>query len=392
MKPFRKVALSLFEPEFPRALIGGILHYARSRGNWEFHLHKGLPLLPTAELRNWRGDGIIAACGSDQEAALLRKAGVPVVNVALRLTRSPFPTVSSDNIALGRIAAEHLIDNGFKRFAFFGSSTMIYDQEREHGFAEMLRSRGFEYFPCLTPFTPSKRDDPLHEPEHLIEQLKPLPRPIGLMAGNDVVGCGVLLACRALELDVPEVVSIVACDNDELLCEMVKPGLTSIDRQAKEIGYEAAKLLDHLMDGGEAPEDVVRVPAGRLFQRQSSDVLAIGDPDVASAMRFIRNRAAEPISVSDVLDYVPISRRLLELRFRQATGRTIYSEIQRAHIQLARRLLEETELSITEVSRRTGFNHESRFRVAFKKETGIGARQYRKRLKHVDRRSDAGVN
>jgi LacI family transcriptional regulator len=381
MKPYRKIALALFEPDVPRRLFSGVLRYARSRGNWEFAINQGMPVTPRRSMAHLKADGIIAACTDRHDAMLLRRTGVPVVSVTCRFLPHAFPTVTSDNRAIGRMAAEHLVSNGFKHFAFFGSSTLAYDQERAQGFSEVLKRRGLACIPCLTRHLPRRKGplaSRLHDPEHLAKLLHPLPKPIGIMAGHDMVGCRVLIACKILGLSVPESVGIVGCDNDEMWCEMATPGLTSIDRREEQIGFAAAELLDCLIEGETVPSGDIRIPPDRLILRPSSDLFAVPDAEVAAAMRFIRNRASENISVGDVLAQVPISRRVLEVRFRKVVGRTIHSEIRRSHIRLAKDLLDGTNLSITEVARRTGFNHDSRFRVAFKKETGMCPRVFRK--------------
>jgi len=329
-------------------------------------------------------DGIIASVTTEAQAEMLRRRRVPTVNIANRLVKEPFPTVVSDDVMIGRVAADHLLDLGLRHFAFVGSSTMGYDRQRALGFSQTIRKHGYDVTQCLTHFIPGVRGPQsrlLYEPAHLARQLEPLPNPVGIFTGSDVVGCGVLFACHMIGRSIPSSIVVVSCDNDELLCEMIRPGLSSVERKVEEIGYGAALLLDKLMDGEPPPAQPILIAPGPVVHRQSSDVLSVPDREVAEAVRFIRNHAAEPISVSDLLDAIPISRRLLEIRFRQHLGRTIHDEMRRAHVLLAKQLMEDKTLSLTEIARRSGFNYTSRFREAFRREVGVGPKNYRANLK-----------
>jgi LacI family transcriptional regulator len=176
---------------------------------------------------------------------------------------------------------------------------------------------------------------------------------------------------------VPDEIAVMGIDNDELIVRLTTPPLSSIDINAERVGFEAAKLLDSLMRGQPAPKEPVLVPPMGLVTRQSTDVLAIEDEDVAAAVKFIREHRARPINVKDVLEQVPVSRRSLYRKFRDATGRSLAEEIRLAHIQQAKRLLSTTDWPVSRVADASGFSGATRFGIVFRRATGLTPTQYR---------------
>ena len=206
--------------------------------------------------------------------------------------------------------------------------------------------------------------------------IRSLPKPVGLLACNDIRGHQILAACRKAGAPVPEEVAVVGVDNYELLCELATPPLSSIEQNTRAIGTRAASILDGMMEG-EAPPGDERIEPGRIITRQSSDVLAIEDADLVQALRFIREHAAQGISVADVLHEVPISRRELERRFKNILGRTPNQEIQRFRFQYVRRLLADTDLPIHVVATKAGFQYVEHMSTAFKRAIGRTPHEYR---------------
>ena len=192
-----------------------------------------------------------------------------------------------------------------------------------------------------------------------------------MMASNDGRALHVLQACRAEQMRVPEDVAIVGVDNDDVMCELANPPLTSVEQGARRIGFEAAALLDTMMTGQAPPRQSTAVPPEGLVARQSTDVLAIGDPDVAESLRLIRRRACEPLAVRDVLDAATVSRSTLEARFRAVLGRSIHGEIRRVQLEMAQRLLATTNMPLKEVARQSGFSSVQYFTVVFREATGV---------------------
>ena len=198
------------------------------------------------------------------------------------------------------------------------------------------------------------------------------------MAAYDIGGRQVLDACRRAGVAVPDEVAVVGVDNDGLLCELSDPPLTSVEPDARRTGYTAAEILDRLMNFRRVPVLSHRIPPVGVVTRQSSDTMAVGDADVAEAVRFIRENACSGISVKDVLQRVPLSRRALETRFVKAVGRTPHAEVERVRLERAKHLLRATDLPVFEVAQRTGFRYQEYLSVAFRRYTGVSPTQYRK--------------
>jgi len=300
--------------------------------------------------------------------------------------RTPRPTgtyqtcseLSSDSEQAAELAAEHLLDRGFHHYAFVGVPGRIWSQRRKEPFVERIRSAGFE--PHVYPGPRRKRDWHWAREQALLEDwLRQLPKPIGLMACNDDRGREVMEACRGAGVQVPEEAAVVGVDNDELLCELADPPLSSVALNAELGGFEAAKLLAGLMSGRIRKPRRIVAPALHVVTRRSTDVTAIDDPDVASTLRFIYENAVGSLKIDDLAARLAISRRSLEIRFERQVGRTMHEEIRRVRLERATRLLLETDLAIDRVAEASGFNTPSYLAQIFKKHKGLTPAQFRRR-------------
>jgi LacI family transcriptional regulator len=200
--------------------------------------------------------------------------------------------------------------------------------------------------------------------------VRQLPKPLGIMAGNDIRGMQMLDACRLAGVAVPEEAAVVGVDNEELVCLVAYPPLSSVIPDAYRIGYEAAELLDLMMKGGRATELLRTIPPLNVAVRQSSDVTAIANPCLANAMRFIREHACDGIGVDDVLDHLAVSRSVLQRLFRKQFDRTILDCITGVRIARVKQLLTETDLPLTIIARRAGFNYMEYLSNTFRRQTG----------------------
>lgn len=216
--------------------------------------------------------------------------------------------------------------------------------------------------------------------EKVLRWVRGLPRPVGVFAANDAWGVQLIEVCRQANLRVPDDVALVGVDNDDLLCEMARPSLSSVAVPAEQVGFEAAALLDKLLAGETPAAGSALFPPVRVVARQSSDLLALDDAEVAAAVRLIR-RAGKPIQVADILREVAISRRALERRFAAVLGRGLGEEIRRVRVERARELLAGTELPMAAVAARAGYSGVTRLCVAFRKGTGYAPADYRRRFR-----------
>jgi LacI family transcriptional regulator len=211
--------------------------------------------------------------------------------------------------------------------------------------------------------------------------LASLPRPVGVFASHDPQGVQVSEVCRLSDLRVPDDVAIVGVDDDDLLCELARPSLSSVALPSEQIGVQAAALLERLMAGKRPPRGPLQLPPCGVVVRQSSDILAIAEQDVAAAVRFIRQNGNRPIRVADVLEAVPVSRRGLERQFRTVLRRGIWEEIRRDHLERGKALLTGSELPMSEVARRAGFSDSRQLSVVFRQETGLTPTAYRRQFR-----------
>lgn len=341
---------------FGRASLRGVSEHNRAVQPWLCYVGPGSATEFPAGLTDWRGDGIIASVVSVELAERLEQMELPVVNISGAMEGLPFPEVWADDRAIGSMVADHFLARGFRRFAYFGFPERCYSNRRRDGFTAQVEAAGYD---CET-FWPPIPDGPIHESwqrhrRETSEWVRSLGKPTAVMTVDDVQGHTLVEVCRQAGVMVPEEVAIVGVDNDDVLCRLTEPPLSSVDTGAETRGYEAAALLHRMMAGEPAPDETKLVPPRGVISRQSSDVLAIDDPNLAMAVRFIHDRADRPVKVEDILNHVPVSRRLLEQRFVETFGRSPADEIRRVHLERAKLLLAGTDWPVAEVARKSGF-------------------------------------
>jgi len=377
--------------EYGRGLLRGIVRYSRLHGPWSLyvapgHLEQALP-----KAKSWSGTGIIARIRSPEMAKLIRDTGLPFVASSLDESRLPgsgdkFGEIRTNSAAIARMAAAHLLDRSLRHFAFCGFVGCAWSLRRQEAFSRYLTDQGFHYQTHRIELAnwmqrPNWIENWEHEQPILVDWLKSLPKPVGLMACNDICGREVLQACAAAGLRVPDDVAVVGVDNDELICELSSPPLCSVALDLEKAGYEAARLLDSLMSGHMTGGHVVQVEPLYVVTRQSSDVIAQDAPCIATALRFIKNHAGQAISVPDVVEQVGVSRRTLERRFFRALGRSISSEIAQCRVERAKRLLLETDLPSHRVATGAGFGSMKTFNRVFRRAAGVSPQRFRQSSK-----------
>jgi LacI family transcriptional regulator len=378
---------------YARGLLRGMVRYIREHEPWSFYLfEQARGDDPPSWLNHWDGDGIIARIESRRIAKAVLNSRLPAVDVSAGRFAPGIPWVETDDQAIAQLAASHFLDRGFQHFAYCGAVGFHWSQWRHDYFVKILDRLGFS---CHYFVPPAGRSE--HQIQGLEDWLRRLPKPIGVFASYDIRGQQILDACRNVGLAVPDEVAVLGVDNDELLCELASPRLSSVASDAHRTGYEAAALLGRMMKGEILGEMEVRIAPLGVCCRESSDVLATGDPDVVNAVRFIREHACESIHVSDVLRAIPLSRKALEVRFKNLLHHTIHQEIIRVKVDRVKELLSSTELTLTDISARTGFEHPEYMSVTFKRETGLTPGSYRtehtnnaRRLKSTARHRSPG--
>lgn len=379
MKRRRSVALLIETSNaYARGLLDGVISYMRSHDAWSIYLpEQQRTARPPSWLSRWRGDGLIARIETEEAAGVVSRIKLPVVDVSAARHVPNIPWVETDDAEISRLAADHLLERGFRNLAFVGDPGFNWSLWREQHFAAIAHAHGCRYDSHRSASRLDARYSWNAENRKLGKWLTALPKPVGIMACYDIKAQQVLDVCRELDLAVPEQVAVIGADNDHLLCNLSDPPLSSVIPNSQRAGYEAARLLDRMMSGQVVDRDAVLVRPLGIETRQSTDTLAIEDGEIAEALRFIRRHACSGIQVGDVLKEIPLSRRVLESRFRKILGRTPHEEIVRQRIGRVQQLLSETDLPLREIAHRTGFEHNEYLSVAFKQSTGQTPTQFR---------------
>jgi LacI family transcriptional regulator len=392
--PVRRSVALLIETSnaYARGLMDGIIAYQREHELWSIYVsEQERGARPPGWLKNWHGDGIIARIETEPIAVALRRTTVPVVDVSSARRVKGIPWVETDDREIARLAAQHLIDRGFRSLAFCGEPQFNWSRWREQHFTAAAVEAGCE---CHVYNGKPRSDDDfswIRERRRLQAWLENLPKPVGIMACYDFKGQQLLDVCREQDIAVPEQTAVIGVDNDVRLCRLCTPPLSSVIPDTHRTGYEAARLLDRMMQGETIREAAFLAPPLGIAERQSTDVYAVDDEDLVIALRYIREHACDGITVADVLRVVPLSRRILEHRFQKFVRRTPHAEIIRIRMERVSRLLRETELPLTEIAAKSGFAAAEYLSVAFKKHTGTSPRAYRRQMRsHAGRPRPAG--
>lgn len=366
---------------YGRGLLRGIARYQRERAPWSTYFQpQGLGDPPPPWLANWRGDGILARIDNPALAQAVSRSRLPVVNLRGTVADLTFPFIGSDNEAIARLGAEHLLERGFQHFGFCGFARGYHPGLDRRGdcFQRFIEAAGYACRLLQNP--PRKRPRTWEqEQEWLARWIAGLPKPVGIMTANDDRGLQVLDACRRVGAAVPDQVAVLGVDNDEYLCGLSLPPLSSIDINSEETGYQAAALLDRMMDGKPPPKRLPEIAPAGVIVRRSTDVLATDDSDVIRAVQFIREHACRPIRAADVFDELSVSRSALGPRFRHVLGHTIHQEIDRVRIERAKTLLAETSLPIKQIAQQAGFQTVQYLTRTFRRLTGDTPAAFRRR-------------
>jgi len=369
------------ETSWGARVIRGIAHYAEKHTHWHLLIdprdHEQRSAIP----EGWHGDGIIARISSRTQWQQIREKDLPVVNVddvfeGLR----GVGTVITDEAERARLALEHLVARGFRKFAYFAPPSNRYSRTRGDEFVRAALGLGYECHEYQPGYRAGRKIGWEEQQRRVNRWLASLPRPIAILAVDAHHARQLAEICHFGGVRIPDDMAILAGDTDELLCEVSTPPLSSISVACERLGHEAAAMLHRMMAGDDPPAEPMLIAPHGVVSRQSTDVLAIDDPSVVRALRYIRTHAHHGIVVDDILREVPISRRSLEIQFRSYLGRSPAEEIRRVRLERGRQLLGRRELSITEIALACGFSNATRFGVAFRKSFGTTPRAFRKTI------------
>ena len=327
--------------------------------------------------RDWRGDGVIARVTEPGLAAQLQRAKTPVVNVSWsHIPGTSFTRVMPDETGVAQLAATHLLERGFRRFAYLGLPRQPgYVDRCGPAFLRELAAHGCS----ASVFASSRNTTPWRSvtDQAVRAWLASLPKPVGILAWGPDRGRNITSACRQIEIAIPDEVAVLTTSDDLLLCGISHPPLSAVDERPRVVGWHAARLLDRLMAGEQTPDGPALIPPQRVVTRLSTDAFALDDAEVAQALRFIRDHFTSPIDVGDVVRAIPISRRMLEQRFQTVLGRSPAAEIRRARIARATELLISTDWKVQHIAQASGFAHVEGMNRVFRRELGTTPSEYR---------------
>ena len=380
----RRVAL-LIESSLAsgRQVLDGIAEYMHQTGSWSVYYEPGhfffRNVLPDW-LKHWHGDGILARVRTQKIAEMLDELGIPVVDLMSEFPKMEIPSVGLDHQKISELAANHLYECGVRVFGYCGIRGAQWAQRRYEYFSEIINGMECELQTYWLPTRSSRAWSSETERARLAQWAADLPKPVGVMACNDVVGQRVLEACCRVEVMVPEEVAVIGVDNDENLCRISNPFLSSITVGHDRVGFHGAKLLDQLMQGDPPPSEPLVVGLPRVVVRQSTDIQTVSDRDVVLALRYIRDNAYGMIGVREVAAHVALSYSTLNRRFHSFLSRSIHDEITRVRLERVRELLTTTQMTLAQIARVTGFTHHEYLGAVFKAETGITPGQFRDEL------------
>lgn len=369
---------------YGRAMLRGIAKYVRNHTNWSlYHQEMTIESQPPDWWESSSIDGVIARVGVSNLAGL-RRLNVPMVDVRCVISQQqfPFPQVETDDKEVARLAFEHFYQLGFRRMAYCGFQFAHYSQTRKKYFCELADQFGC---PCSVYESPSEPSASLLSIEHIdqfdfgrfglwLEQLVP---PTGIFACNDICGQQLLNVCRAQKLGIPDDFAVIGVDDDDAICPLCDPPLSSVRPDAEQVGFRAAQKLDGLMKMERVEWQIEYVPPREVVQRMSTAMEAITDREVAKACRFIRENACRGIDVGDVCKFSTLSRRQLERRFQEALKRSPKDEITSVQLQKVKQLLRETDLKLDSIANLAGYSYKERLCAVFKRETGKTPNEYR---------------
>ena len=383
MTEVRRVALLMGQDvSFFREVIRGIRDYAMEK-NWAFN--NGPFSAETVQYcRAWKPHGIIAHLSERELAKKTLRISVPVIDIACAFSNLKVPVVDVDHHAVGVMAAEHFLERGFRHFGFYGDSQTWYSQIREAAFCERLAtdSRNTISSCYADRFCYPKRQSVWEITDKDARKwLQGLPKPVAILAVDDMPARHLSDICRLCGIKVPDEVALLGIDNDDMECHFAIPPLSSIAIPSQQIGWDTARLLEQMMGGKSPSSHALFHPPIGVVVRQSTDVFAIEDQDVAAALAFIRNHLLEEIRIASIAYEIGIARRTLETKFREFLGRSILEEIHRMRVETAKRLLIETDLPMPAIAKRSGFANAQRLTIVFGRVTGITPTDYRHQRK-----------
>lgn len=383
-KMLKLLFISDFSESFSNKLLKGIVNYSMEKGQWSIcrmpsYYKNAIGIEGVLKwAKEWGTDAIIGTFDDADDLNLLTDAGIAVIAQDFRKRSKAVPNITADYLTMGRMAARYYMERGFQHFGFFGLNDVCWSDERCDGFRNELTEAGYG-----ESFFKYNRQDINHywfyEAEKLSEWLRNLPKPIGIMACDDNQGNILIEACQSAGIQIPSEISIIGVDNDELLCNLGSINLSSISVDIEDGGYRTAQMIEKMVnDPGCTIEDIILKPI-KIVERISTAAFATQDKEIQKAVMFIYHNRHKKISVKDVVSNVALSRRLLEVRFKEVTGQCIYQYIADLKIKTFSEMLLETDDQVINIALSLGENDAKSISKRFKATYGCSPNEWRSR-------------
>lgn len=366
--------------DYSNRVAHGIVRYLSKHPHLNLQVLGKQGFIPLWDASGFVGDGVIGMFSSEQQADEYRLQGIPVINVSA-VTSKISPWVSIDNREVGELAANYFLERGFEHFAYLDiPSNALYAILRRDGFLSTMKrvGKGVEELSLSTQITRTP-EDWFRGIEQVVEQLKRAAKPLALFCGLDLVARLASQACEKAGIRIPEDVTILGVDNEELICNACRVPLSSMEQGEDRVGFLAAQLMDKLLQGEKVAQKVIIPPVG-IVERRSTNASIVADESITNALSYMRTKLSEQIEIANVVKMTGMSRRLFEISFKKVVGRSPAAELQRMRIEKARQLLIATELTIEQITNQCGFRRRERLHEAFKRITGYTPGAYRKQF------------
>lgn len=372
-----------------QGIMAGITEYMRNKGDWQFIVWPDTSLESLEFLKKRGCRGAFVSIQTSTKAQQLLEIGMPIIAVSTLQNMLNLPYISADSDQVSKMAFDYLSKRSFRNFGFFGLTDARWSQERMNCFSRLVSQSGRQLHVFhgdhlsvineLIPFSRLWIDTILHKgQQRLIDWLRELPKPIAILASCDILACHLSNVANEAELNIPDDVAILGINNDQALCNLCDPPLSSITFNFKKAGTEAARLMDKIISGKEPLQGQwISIQPLYVKSRGSTDSYAVDDLDVVKALKYIRANSPEPLQVDDVARHVCISKRSLQMKFQKCLGHSVHEEIIHAHFDVAKTLLVDTDMPIDKIAVRSGFHYTTNMRRAFKELTGMLPHRYR---------------
>lgn len=380
----RLLFITDYTEQFAYRLLRGVINYSKESGKWVVYR---MPLAYKKEIgieglvrwcKNWKADVVIGQFDEGDNVSLFRENGIVALAQDYYVKFKEIPNITADYIHTGEMAAEHFLTRGFRNFGFFGYKGVCWSDERFEGFAGKIREAG--YGSRLYIYDSQNLDNLWHyDAGNLAQWLAKLPKPIAIMACDDNQGNLLLNACNTFGIQIPDEVAVIGVDNDEVLDNLSDPTLSSVDVDIESGGYNAADMAIRMMaNSSYKGEDIVLHPVS-IITRMSTSVYATKDKEIVRALRYISLNVDKKIGVPDILKEIPLSRRLLETRFKKATGYTVYNYISRQRVERFADLLLQSNDTIAEIAYQMDEDDPKTFCRRFKMIKGCTPSEFREK-------------